>query len=49
MTNNQETEKAERNHYSEEFKQALLRSVKDGVAVAGHCQVEIDVTDSWLS
>ncbi|QLG94716.1 IS3 family transposase [Pseudomonas yamanorum] len=35
MTNNQETEKAGRNHYSEEFKQqALLRAVKDGVAVA---------------
>ena len=35
MTKKQETEKAGRNHYSEEFKQqALLRAVKDGVAVA---------------
>lgn len=37
MTMKQETEKAGRNHYSAEFKQqALLRAVKDGVAVAAH-------------
>jgi transposase len=35
MTKKQDGEKAVRNHYSEEFKQqALLRAIKDGVAVA---------------